>query len=159
MSEPYNAVLGYRFCLMLDDMGHVWKSGTISHDQHKSTEPQQIKHLENIKQIAAGTFHYACLDSFGEVSFFVGDAQRTIAPSMKEEFPAIVSVACGGQDTICLDNNGNVWGFGKGITHGVNVGDLIFTPHRMSGLVNVHRVSCGGDFIIFQDIYEKIFVL
>jgi len=131
-------------------MGHVWKSGTFD----RLIEPQQIKHLENIKQIAAGTFHYACLDSFGEVSFFVGNAQRTIAPSMKEEFPAIVSIACGSKETICLDDNGNVWGFGD-----ATIEDVIFTPRRMPGLVNIHRVSCGEEFIIFQDINEKFFVL
>ena len=103
--------------------------------------------------ICGGENHCAFLSNVGQV--FVTGSNQCGQLGMEDEsikipkevpnIPLIRAISCGAQSTICIDMDGNAWGFGGNTLGQLGLGDteIIKLPTKIPNLPPIVQVECG----------------
>ncbi|KAK4793214.1 hypothetical protein SAY86_023649 [Trapa natans] len=106
-------------------LGHGHKSRTFGFGGSRSEyTPRLIKDLEGlkVKRVAAGLLHSACMDENGSIFIFgdktvqklaFGERTNVTTPSMVNDLPRSVEVACGGYHTCAITSGGELYAWGS----------------------------------------------
>jgi len=110
--------------------------------------------LQNIIQVCAGEYHSLCLDNQGRVWSFgynsnfgqlgLGDLIDRNIPTLISTLENIIQVSVGDDYSLCLDDKGKVWSFGKNSCKrlGLNGNDKNI-PILNPSLNNIVQISAG----------------
>ena len=121
--------------------------------------PRVVKGLCDIKTIDCGNNHILCLDFNGNIFSFGANIcgqlgigknsngfSRTYIPQ-KIDIPPCKQIACGGDFSMCLTEEGSLYSFGSNICEQLGLGshyDDHFFPQLIPDLHNVEYIACGG---------------
>ncbi|KAL9654223.1 hypothetical protein ABK040_010256 [Willaertia magna] len=161
----------------------------MEYSTHQSTinycdKPFLIQTLSKftIKQISVGDYHTLCLSEEGRIFSFgnnkfgqlgTGDSMDRYyaSPITKLLRHKIEKISCGSCFSICLNETGNVFGFGKSIFLCKNTEDnTVSDPTLISSLSNykIKHIECGStysvavsdnnDLIFFGEYYNNILI-
>lgn len=156
----------------------IWGFGSNNFNQlgdcEKSTlSPVRLfRSLRNIKKLACGNNYTMMLTEEGHVygvgknTYYQIGADETYLPnqtphwveSLKDKH--IIQIACGEEHTICVSNEGKVYGFGRNNYYQLgNIKHLSQQPHVITSLdqYKVKDAFCGSVFTIIQT-HEDILV-
>jgi alpha-tubulin suppressor-like RCC1 family protein len=172
---------GHSLCL--DNQGKVWVFGydelgqlglgDIDVDIDTQELPILNPYLTEIVQISAGGQHSLCLDRQGRVWSFgnnnygqLGLAQTengdndivAIYPTMIPNLNNIVQISAGNRHSLCLDNQGKVWGFGSNDygTLGLSIEEGSIIPIIIPGLDNIIEISAGHNHSLCLDNQGRV---
>jgi len=153
---------GARHSLCLDQQGRVWAFGDNQWgklglgDNVDRNVPTLIPNFDGIVQVAAGGYRSHCLDDQGRVWSFGANASEQLGfsddfiannsvPKLIPNFNGIVQISAGGAHTLCLDNQGRVWGFGSNNNGalGLEGNHNRVIPTLNPNLNNIIQVSAG----------------
>jgi len=161
--------------LILDNKGRVWSFGDNWYgelglgDHGDKLIPTLIPNLENIVEISAGRRHSLVLDNQGRVWSFgdneygqlgLGhDAKELILiPTLIPNLENIVAISAGEFQSLVLDNQGRVWGFGNNYHGQLGFGDegekLI--PTLIPNLENIVEISAGAAYSLVLDNQGRV---
>lgn len=122
---------GVTWTIFLDKQQNAWLCGEL--EGKRMEMPKQLSSLQSVAEISCGYSHVIYVSTFGSVhgfgsnkfgqlGFYDGsqnishtEIHSNFVPKMGDS--SFISVSCGGYHTLCLDNNSNLWGFGRG-SHG-----------------------------------------
>lgn len=141
-------------------LGHGHQSSIFGFLRSSSEyTPRLIKKLEGveIKSVAAGMMHSACVDENGSVFIFgegsvkkLGFEESKVAttPTAISRVPHSDEVACGGYHTCVITNGGELftWGTNENGCLGIGRREVAHLPERVEGPLVKHpvwKVSCG----------------
>ena len=153
----------------LGPLGSIWASGSNDRGQHGRGDFQSyavftvVPSVAVIKQISCGASHTVCVSDSGQVWSF-GDNSKcqlgvsvfhgTRSRSNPERVPIsapIVSVTCGINHTVCLDNEENCWAFGcndYGQLGCESLRNARAEPEKIPNAVNIRLVACSNHTIL-----------
>lgn len=141
-------------------LGHGHQSSILEFFKNSSEyTPRLIKKFEGseIRKIAAGLLHSACINEQGAVFIFgertmgrlgFGGTKDATSPSVISELPFSQEVACGGYHTCVVTSDGDLysWGSNENGCLGLGCIDMVRTPEKVEGpllKLPVCEVSCG----------------
>jgi len=153
---------GIDYALCLDNEGYIWGFGSNSHGQlglgdiTNRTIPTVIQNFSGIVKVCAGYNHSLCIDKqghvwafgdnqYGQLGFGNNAASRTVIPTMLPNLNNIVDITIGNYHSLCLDNQGRVWGFGSNDDGELGLGDNDdrLVPTLIPNLANIIKVKAG----------------
>ena len=134
------ATFGERFVLFLDNAKHVWGMGSNVLGQlgESNIVPEEVKPLPS---------YLAFLLPKNFFSTPNNDPNVRLEPHLNPHLQNITCVASGNSHSLCLDENGLVWGFGDNSRSqlGFNGLECHFTPKTIPGLTDITQVKCSLD--------------
>ena len=168
---------GYSICT--SSCGDVYKVGLLKYKDPAKNEAEhlsmtKLSSLSNIKSIACGMEHVACLDFDGNVfTFGYNDSGQlglgkirsknikfTLTPQKVDIPPSTKQVACGSHFTVCISERGNVCVFGGNFDGQLGLKFASYTsPIRLKPIENIDFVECGGDFVIYKTFENELYVV
>ncbi len=153
--------------VVLKDDGSVWGWGDNSYYQLANTgadaaDPNPIKkadgnRLSNIKEIAAGGYHTVALDESGKVWTWgrndmeqlghSSGVSKVEAPKVVELPRKIVAIAAGDHHTLAVDENGQVWAWGRNIYGQTGESGTVVSSssNKVPVLSEIVAVTAGAD--------------
>jgi len=140
---------GSNHTVALDTSGNFWTWGANDNGQLARTgvpyNPVMLAQTSPIVTVSAGGYHNIALDNRGIVVVWgegaqgqlgTGDNNRRINPVelLASEVFNFVAVSAGGQHSLMLEDNGQIWAFGNGANGRLGLGntDSHSTPQRVS---------------------------
>ncbi|KAI7742662.1 hypothetical protein M8C21_025550, partial [Ambrosia artemisiifolia] len=151
------AALGSDHSIAVTDKGELgWRRIRKAWSWTQS-KPLGIFEFYQIKSVAAGMLHSACIDESGSVYVFGEKAVQKLAsrtestvstPSMIGELPYSQEVACGAHHTCVITSGGELYTWGSNENGCLGTGDThaVLVPERVEGPFirnSVSKVSCG----------------
>lgn len=124
-----------------------------------------FQHLFNSNMIACGQDHTLAIDNEGNVWTFgicnsgqlgIGEAfsKHTVCKPWKlKTLKNIVQVACSDTHSICVEEDGKLWGFGTNSKGELGIGDnpkIVHVPTQIE-IVPIFKAECGDNFTICLD--------
>jgi alpha-tubulin suppressor-like RCC1 family protein len=164
--------------LCLDNQGHVWSFGLnrwgqlgLGDSLNRNT-PEIIPTLNNIIQVSIGSAYSTCLDLEGHVWTFGCNSNGRLGhkksneishfiPKMIDDFDNIVQISCGQHHTLCLNKEGEVYGFGLNINGELGYSISILTidfPCIIPYIPKIIKVSAGYDSSLILDYLGNVWV-
>ena len=182
LSNIIQVACGFASTYCLDNKGRVWAFGDNQHGQlglgnvikYNTIVPTMIPNLDNIVQISAGHSHLLCLDDRGRVwgsgnnnynqlglendTWIDQDLWSWSSPMKIPCLIDIVKISCGYNYSLCLNNKGRVYVFGKNSYGQLGLGDTRTrnTPVMIPKLKNIVHVSAGGGHSICLDTQGRV---
>lgn len=158
----------------LDSFGRVWTWGRNDHGQLGDGTtitraiPVQVSALSNtsISTISAGGSHTVALDSNGKVWTWGNNSEGQLGdgtyidshiPKMVNlpENVFITAISAGGNFTLALDSEGNVWSWGENKrgqlangNYGNGIGTGRTTPDKIADFSDVKAISAGSEYAV-----------
>lgn len=151
--------------LVLAESGRIYAFGTNSHGElglgntTMASGPQLLAGL-SAKALAAGAQHSLALSPQGEVFAWgangagqLGDGSQTGrgTPAKVAGVPrGVVAIAAGGDHSLALSANGQVWGWGANSSGELGPSAALFlsVPTPIPGLADIVQIGCGGGFVM-----------
>lgn len=121
-------------------------------------EFSQIPELNNIIEVAAGSYHSLALDINGKVYSFgdneygqlgLGNKNSRQIPTLIPNLPKIISISAAVNISAILSENGQVFVFGKHI--GKRNDPDVLTPKLNTELSNIVQISLGNGYLLALD--------
>ncbi|GGG17668.1 fibronectin type III domain-containing protein [Paenibacillus aceti] len=164
LTDVISVAAGYDYTVALKNDGTVWAWGSNSQGQLgdgttiNRSIPVQVEGISNVVAVAAGDNHTVALKNDGTVwSWGFGDSGRLgdgsavlhniPVPTQVPGLNNIKAVTAGDSHTLVLDNNGEVWGFGRNSYGQLGIGNKSSpqtTPVRIEGLI-ASSIVAGGN--------------
>ncbi|HBJ85307.1 MAG TPA: hypothetical protein DDZ88_15810 [Verrucomicrobiales bacterium] len=156
------------FCsLYLKLDGSVWMAGELSSGGQRSSMPEQVSSLSDIRVMTAGSSHAAALNSDGML-FTWGDGSDgqlgvgSLLPShepLASSLPGpagVIACAAGNNATLILDNEGRLWSCGRNLYGQLGTGKypLKTIPVKIETVSNA--VAIGGSLDDFAVNWVKL---
>ena len=123
--------------------------------------PQEIELLpENITNIACGWSHTTFLTENKEV--YTYKLEDTDVQLLKIDLPPIDFISCTNSTSLCVDEEGFVWTFGKnnltlGFGDEKDASYVEFKPRKIPNLENINMLSRGGYQVFSRDVNGKYY--
>ncbi len=165
------------FTVSVDDEGQVWMWGNIRKALvrgilgERIDTPTMMEGVRNVQGVAVGEHHMACVDNEGHVWTYgdnyyvqlgIGDLEKKFYDSFHrvESLENVKSVACSDTSTLCLLDDGTVYGFGCNDDYELGVGDQrdIEEPTQMHDVKDIVSVACGNLHSILLDSHGDVYV-
>ena len=146
-------------CLSAD--GTVWRLGSWFW-RNKETVPREIRIDAEIVAVDCGATFAVLLDSNHNVWSLGSNAENVLGtrssnyeehlPTQVGGLPPISLLSCGAYHTLCVDFDGNVWGFGKCSEGqlGIRQQDVQEVPKKLP-VSDIVSASCGSSFSVIQN--------
>jgi hypothetical protein len=153
--------------------GRVWACGDNKLGQlglgdyiniHMTLDPaSMIPTLKNIVQISSGNSYSLCLDNQGRVWSFgynlygilgLGSNDKSInIPTLIPDLHNIIEIDAGYMHSLCLDDQGKVWGFGVNRNGQLGLGDDNWRviPNLIPNLDDIVQISAGCEHSLCLD--------
>lgn len=120
-----------------------------------------IPNLPRIMLIACSSYASFCVDEEG-ILYSFGKAHLFSSPQKMNNFPPVVSITCGGDHTLFITNDSNLWSFGNNGKGQLFQGQInesvkhILKP-KQTLFSNIVKISAGLPHSFFQDDLGNIF--
>ena len=169
-----NIVCSSDFTVCINNDQNVVSFGRSTNSAHGHKEqdvfpPKIISSLNHIISISVGEDHCACLDNDGNV-FTLGDnhygqlgigdkdLSHTSIPQ-KVDLPPCTQISCGDNHTICLNESGEVYSFGRNDNGQLGLGnnESYYSPQLISSLKDVEFIECGGYHTFCKTLNNEIY--
>lgn len=159
------------FSVTLDDCGQLWTFGVLVEDQIDCQEqielPQKMEGVKEVCSMDIGECHIACVDYGGDVWVYGANGYYQHGnPDLQEDYydsfhlvPSlenVKSVVCGSNATLCLLQDGTVYGFGHNSCYILGLDDLddrggiIQVPTQMSVVKDIVSIICGAQTVLLD---------
>ena len=172
-----NIVCSDSFTLCLNNDLNVVSFGRSTNGSHGHEEinvfpPKMISTLKHIKSVDCGFKHTVCLDDDGNVFSFgannygqlgIGkdkDALDFTYEPQQIDLPLIKQISCGGNFSICLSEDGDLFSFGFCDYGQLGLGNTENSnyPQKISSLKDIDMVECSCDYVICKSISNDVYV-
>ncbi len=156
--------LGNEFALALRSNGTVWSWGADSNAQlgqgpgwHIHQLPRRVRGLDNIKTIAAGSYHGLAVSTLGLVYAWGSNFKGQLGDGGYKDnnlarlvpgLNGVLLVAAGSFHSLALKADGTVWGWGWNEYHQLADGTAAnrLQPVQIKGLSQVKMLAAGHKF-------------
>ena len=167
--------VGDFFSMIIDTDSNVWSFGYNDKGQlglgnvTNRNIPTQIQNVK-AKQIACGHDHAMIIDlndnvwSFGNNEFgqlglryYYEENDYISTPTQIQNVKA-KQIACGGEHSIIIDLNDNVWSFGHN-NHGqlgLGLGELYISTSTKIPNIKATQIACGGEHSMILDLNNNV---
>ena len=166
---------GSDFSACVDVEGHLWTfgkndKGQLGHGDTKNRcTPTRVEGLESIVSVCAGFAHSLCVTSYHKVYGFgfnhagqlgIGrNVESELSPVLVPLDVDIKQIACGGNHSVFLTCDGDVWVCGSNLNSELGLVDFQNrnTPAKNPYLNDIVSVQCGGDHTILMNSKHQLF--
>ena len=168
MENIVSVAAGGSHTLAIDANGTLWAwggnysgqlgNGSISWDVN---EPKPVKVMEDVVSVAAGGEHSLAIDKQGNLWAWESNSNGQVGNGsinwdINEARPVkvmedIVSIAAGGNHSLAIDKQGNLWAWGKNWYGQVGNDGLDNEPKPVKVMEGVVGIAAGGDHSLAID--------